>query len=140
MCNRIHLLDRSSGHGCCVVAFVARLMPGHPIARNVKASSRDGTTPSLPHMRHGVGNRRTGLDQRNAEIASEKAGANVGYKTARQTSGACCSRRHAHNLHHIRRLCVYSGVLVGGFSKLGLGDGEGDSFPDVLLSADTGGK
>ena len=37
----------------------------------LKASSRDGATPSLPHMRHSVGNRRTRPDRRNAEIASE---------------------------------------------------------------------
>ena len=42
---------------------VARLMPGHPIARNLKASSRDGTTPPLPHVRHNVGNTRTRPDR-----------------------------------------------------------------------------
>ena len=66
-------LDRSSW--CCVVASVARLMPGHPIAPELpvtlKTSSRDGTTPSRPHMRHGVGNGRTRPDRQNAEIASE---------------------------------------------------------------------
>ena len=50
-------LDRSCW--CCVVASVARLMPGHPIGVTLKASSKDGTTPSPPHMRHNVGNRRT---------------------------------------------------------------------------------
>ena len=46
-------LDHSSG--CCVVDSVARLMTGHRIAR---ASAKNGTTPTLPHMRHNVGNRR----------------------------------------------------------------------------------
>ena len=52
-------LDRSSW--CCVVASVARLMPGPVIELTVtlKASPRDGTTPSLPHMRYSVRKRRT---------------------------------------------------------------------------------
>ena len=37
----------------------------------LKASARDGTTPSLPHMRHIVGNRRTRPDRRSAETGSE---------------------------------------------------------------------
>ena len=37
----------------------------------LKASARNGTTPTLPHMRHSVGNRRTRPDRRNAEIGSE---------------------------------------------------------------------
>ena len=50
-------LDRSSG--CCVVTSVARLIPA------AYCSSRDhGTTPSLPHRRHNVRNRRTRPDRR----------------------------------------------------------------------------
>jgi hypothetical protein len=37
----------------------------------LKASARNGTTPTLPHMRHSVGNRRTRPDRQNAEIGSE---------------------------------------------------------------------
>ena len=37
----------------------------------LKASSRDGTTLSLPRMRHSVGNRRTRPDRQNVEIGSE---------------------------------------------------------------------
>ena len=42
-------LDRTSG--CCVVVSVARLVTGHRIELHVtlKASTRDDTTPTLPH-------------------------------------------------------------------------------------------